>query len=150
MTPEQIGTLVGEWIGIGAIIALAIWAVWAIWHYKPFSHFVQFGYDVRYFFIQVVLMYSSRPSIFSIKRFHNGLITYWAIITASLFIRHNKMTAAEFMIIVTPLLILGGYNIYQSQQDKKLTAQSDLADKVVDKTSDAVNKVIDNGQNKAD
>jgi hypothetical protein len=114
---------IGEFVGIGAILALVIWAIWAIWKYKPFSHFVKVLYDMRYFVLNVVLMYSSRPSIFSIKRFHSGLILYWAVITASMFIRKRPMMDAEgLMIIMLPLLALGGYNVYQSQQDKKMKA----------------------------
>lgn len=145
-SPEEIGNEIGVLLGVGGIIALVVWVIWAIWYYKPFSKFVQVGYDFRRFVIQVISMYGNNPSFFSIKRFHNGLVTYWALITASLWIHHNKISAAELMMIITPFLGQGMYNVYQSQQDKKLTAQSDLADKVVNETSDAVNKVIDNGQ----
>jgi hypothetical protein len=131
---------IGYAIGIGSVIALVIWAIWAIWKYKPFSKFVQVGYDFRTFVIQVVAMYGNKPSFFSIKRFHNGLITYWSLITASLFIRHNKISAAELMMIITPFLGVAGYNIFQSQQDKKVN----IADKAVDNATDIVNKITDN------
>lgn len=143
MTPEQIGQIVGIWIGVGAIIALVIWLIWALIKYRPFSHAVQVAYDFRYFVRQVVLMYSNKPSIFSIKRFHNGLITYWAIITASLFIRHNTLTAEGFVMILLPLLALGGYNVYQSQQDKKISRDAGLVNKAIDNATDVANKMAD-------
>lgn len=117
MTPEQIG----EKIGIVTIIAIIIYIIYLMWKYNPVKHLAQMAYDLRYFVIQVVLMYSNKPSIFSIKRFHSGLILYWAIITASLFIRKRmEITPDGLMIIITPLLMLGGYNLYQSQQDKRI------------------------------
>lgn len=116
-TPEQFGTTIGM---ILVLIAIG-YGIYLIWKYKPASIVAKMLLDLRYFFLQVVLMYSSRPSIFSIKRFHNGLITYWAIITASLFIRHKSDLSAEgFVIVLGPMLVLGGYNLYQTQQDKKL------------------------------
>ena len=122
MTPVQIG----EKIGVGAVIAFVVWVAWALYKYKPFSVIVKMMYDIRKFVVQVVLMYSSKPSIFSIKRFHNGLITYWAIITASLFVRRRPDLSAEgFVMILLPLLALGGYNIYQTQKDKLLNKNND-------------------------
>lgn len=117
---NNIAETIGFWIGIGGVISIVIWIIWALYKYKPFSHFAQVMYDLRLFVVEVVLMYSNKPSKFSIKRFHNGLITYWALITASLFIRHNTMTAAELMIIIGPFLGKGIYDVYQSQQDKKM------------------------------
>lgn len=141
MTAYQIG----YWIGTGLMLSLIIWFIWAIIKYKPFTVFVKVLYDIRYFVVQVILMYSNKPSIFSIKRFHNGLITYWAIITASLFIRHKKETlsAAELMLIIGPLLILGGYNIYQTQKEKKMNIDGDLSDKVIDNATDVANKIVE-------
>lgn len=146
MSPAVFGT----YIGMGLVAGFIIWLIWALIKYKPFSHIVQFAYDMRKFAIQIVLMYSNKHSIFSIKRFHNGLITYWAVITASLYIRHQPTLSPQGLVmIMLPLLAIGGYNIYQTQQDKKIKINEDLTDKIVDKTSDFVNKIQDDSSDLA-
>ncbi len=135
-----IGYKIGTVVGIIGLVAFVIWAVWALYKYKPFSIAVKVLYDIRTLLVEIIKMYGNGPSMFSIKRFHNGLITVWSLVTASLFIRHNKMTAVELMAIIVPFLGVAGYNIFQSQQDKKM----DIADKAVDSATDLGNKLVDN------
>ncbi len=135
-----IGYKIGTIVGIIGLVALLIWAIWALVKYKPFSVIVKMFYDIRKFVIEIVLMYGNKPSLLSMKRIHTGVITFWCLITASLFIRHNTMKTYELMLILVPFLGAAGYNVYQSQQDKKM----DLADKAVDNATDVANKLVDN------
>lgn len=145
MNIDKIPYAIGYFIPIGAIIAFVIWGIWALIKYKPFSVLVKILYDIRYFVLQVVLMYSNKQSIFSLKRFNSGLILYWAIITASLFIRKkNDLSPEGLMFIIIPLLALGGYNLYEIQKEKKSVVSEDLNNKIVDSETVVANKIIDN------
>jgi hypothetical protein len=137
--------IIGTTISIAATIAIVIWAIWALIKYKPFSVLVKMLYDIRYFVLQVVLMYSNKQSIFSLKRFNSGLILYWAIVTCSLFIRKKTDLSPEgLMLIVIPLLGLGGYNLYQIQKEKRSVVDEDLNNRIVDNATEVANKIVDN------
>ncbi len=144
LTPEELGTQIGMWIGIVGVLALVVWSIWALIKYKPFSVTIKMIYDLRKFVVNIVLMYGNKPSLFSLKRFNTGLITYWCLITASLFIRHNKMSATDFILIIVPFLAAAGYNVFQSQQDKKMASKDELDNKITDNATDLGNKIIDN------
>lgn len=137
MTQEQISYEIGFWIGIGAIISLVIWGIWTLVKYKPFSVFVKMLYDIRKFVVQVIYMYSNKPSFFSKKRFESGAILYWSLIMATFFVWYNRHTlpTLELMAILGPFLIAAGFDIYHTQKEKIMNINNDT-----DNTNDDVKK----------
>lgn len=133
------------YISMVLVVAGIGYGLYLIYKYRPLSVIVKMMYDFRYFIIQVVLMYSSKPSIFSLKRFNSGLILYWSITTASLFIRKKTDLSPEgLMLIIVPILGLGGYNLYQIQKEKTNIVNETLNNKIVDNATDVANKIVDN------
>lgn len=120
-------SILGAGIVIAAFLAVMIYL---IYRYRPVSIIADMLRDFRRFVVQVVYMWSNLPSVFSMKRFHQGLITLWALAMATCYIWHKRteLTPEGFMIVVMPFLGVAGYNLYQTQKEKNLTQPND-ADK---------------------
>jgi hypothetical protein len=79
--------------------------------------------NVIFIFKELLKTLSNKGSFLSSKRIERALFTSSTLfIVVGTFIyefKNDKITASEAVILITPLLIAGGYNILMDQKEKK-------------------------------
>ncbi len=126
MSEQQLGFIILA-IVAGIVISFIIWL---IVRYHPADLFDKRWNQVKYIIKQLVLMYSDQPSIFAKKRVESGLYLYSALgaMLSMIWIRRHTITITEFMLIVTGMLAVAGYNIREIQNEKKMNKLTDSSD----------------------
>jgi len=67
---------------------------------------------------ELVKMVSNKDSLFSLKRFQT-IVAFFIFIQGAVYVLYNFVdTVEKFIIWATPLLLIGGYNIIQTQKEK--------------------------------
>jgi hypothetical protein len=123
MSSELFGIYVASGLGIVFVVVV----IYLIWKYRPVSIIADMIRDFRELVVQVVLMYSNKPSIFAKKRVESGAAFWSALTLVICFIWYKKetITILEFTGLITLLFTVGGWNVYQIQKEKKMNAGSD-------------------------
>jgi len=78
-----------------------------------------FGWNnFKFIFKELVKMLSDKPSIFSYKRFQTT-VAFFIFIQGAVFVLINYVdTVEKFIIWATPILLVCGYTLVQTQKEK--------------------------------
>jgi hypothetical protein len=81
---------------------------------------------IKWFFIELLAMYSGKPSYFSKKRVESGIafiIAQWGMIFF-LLDKHSTLSMGEFLLWAAAEFAVSGYIINKIQQEKKSESSS--------------------------
>lgn len=74
---------------------------------------------------EFIKMYSNEPSYFSYKRFQTGM-AFFIFTQGSIYVLRNHVhSVGDFIIWATPLLLIAGYTLKQTQKEKEIIREDD-------------------------
>lgn len=76
---------------------------------------------IKWFFSELLKMWSDQPSFFSKKRIESSMIFMAVLVTYLVYCyeNFNVMTATDFTIISGAMMVYGGYTVSQIQREKR-------------------------------
>lgn len=85
---------------------------------------------IKKFILEWIKTFSSKPSFFSSKRIErfvfSGVVVGGYLTTIGYLVHSDKLTATEFAIASTPMLLAAGYNLGKTEESKKLETAKNL------------------------